>query len=416
MANREDGFLDQVRGVRADNRRTEQAAVGRPNEADPALGFPAGARHSAGGEGKEGGAGTFLGGLNRGANRGHLGVRINPAGHHRAIVLSRMSRGVVGGHDPHPLGQMGVVSFLRHIPDRINGRYIGPTGGIHGDDAIRHADPGTLEAKILDVCGASNGDNHASRLNHGAVIEDAGDSLFGAGDLGNQFSREDAHPASGEAPGDRLGDLRLKSGDETGKAFDDRGGDAEFRVDGGEFAADDPTADKEHTGRKVRGHGGLLGGLDARVLPRKDTGAHGARAGGEDDRSGLDADRATGSLHREGGGPGQAAASREEFHATGPHEALDPLAKNAHGLRDARHEGRAIHGERKTREPKLGGAGALPAEPTGGEHRLGRDAAGIEAGPTERARLDERDAGAALGSAERSRIAARAAPEDGNVK
>ncbi len=196
------------------------------------------------------------------------------------------------------------------------------------------------------------------------------------------------------------------------QGLDDGDVDAERLPDGGELDTDHAAAEDDGRLRDAVELEGVVRGDDAVAvdLQARDRARHGA--GGQEDVAALDALAVD--VHR--GLRGELALTLDEGHLAGRHQALEALVQAGDDVVLVLVDAVDVDALEGGQHAELGGLLRLVGDLGRVQQRLGRDAAAVQAGAAELALLDQGDAQAQLGAAERRGVTAASASENDYVE
>ena len=186
---------------------------------------------------------------------------------------------------------MGQHRLPRHVADGVDAGDVGALLLVDGDEPLLDLHPDRLEAQVLRVRAAANGDHHLVGVDR---------LVFSADVEGDDRAPVLLRPRLGLGPGEHLDAERLEparhqlrrfrivAGKDGGQRLDDRHLGAELGVEGADLDADVAAADHDEPlghGREVQRAGRVDDPLAVELEPRN---LDRPRAGGDDDRAGLD--------------------------------------------------------------------------------------------------------------------------------
>ena len=317
------------------------------------------------------------------------------------------------------------------VADRIDVRLLGPHPAVDLDDAAVGLDLGGLQADVLDVGGATGGDEHhlgpqllrvlALGTDHDAdavlVGRDRGGIESGVG--------HDGHAALLEAAQDDLADLGVLERHDLRGVLEERHLHADVGEHRGELDADGARPDDDDVLGQRRHAQDVVAGDDLLAVGLEPGKALHARAGRDDDVGRLqDALAALAGRAVLGGledadllRPVEAAAAGDPGHLVLVDQGLEPGPHPLHDLVAAGGHLRVVDdGLAGERQAEVLGVADVLGEGGRLEQRLGRDAAAMEARAADLVLVDERDLEPELARAEGRGIPARARAEHDEIE
>ena len=278
------------------------------------------------------------------------------------------------------------------------------------DEAAVEGDPGLLVAQAVGDRAATDGDQQQVGDELVAALEAHRDGRPVVLGRLEPHAGAEGDAALAERPLQRGADRGVLGGDEPGEGLDDGDLGAERAHHRRELDADDAAAEHDDTA----GHGiqrqGTVAGDDRATDLEAGQGA-GVGAGGEHD---VPADEPP-VADDDGAVALEATGALDVVDLAGLHQALQALVQPAHHALAVGRDGRQVDAVERGPHTEPGGLAGGVGDLGRVQQRLGGDAAPVQAGAAEEVLLDEGDAQAELGGAQRAGVAAAPAPEDDDV-
>ncbi len=186
---------------------------------------------------------------------------------------------------------------------------------------------------------------------------------------------------------------------------------AEGGENSGQFATNIAPADDQQTGRKPLNTKNLVTGQNIFAIDRPTSGTHRTRTGGQHDATGLQTPDQTGSPKSDESRLLNRCPAAKHFDAVTLHQLSQATVKlSDHGIL-ALCSRNKIEGSGAELNTVTGGLIELAQEFGGAVPGLGRNTTAMQTGAAEAIRFDQADPLPLLGSAHRSRVTSRAAPD-----